>query len=89
MKRYFLFQCAPARNAYRPRGMFHWMTLPTAGGCIGVLTEEGARVPADWRPLPSLLSTTAAGLRDYGCQPSDTIYQAAVKISHTHPEFSP
>lgn len=88
MKRYFLFDKPPERNSYRPRGQFYWMTLP-CGRCIGVLTEEGGYVPLDWFPLPQLTNSTAAGLREFGCLPSDTMYQAAVKLSHINEHFHP
>lgn len=88
MKRYFRFQTPPERNAYRPRGLFYWLRLPS-GGCLGVLTEEGGHTLPGWVALPGLLTMTGAGLCDFGCQPSDTMYQAAVKLGKVNENFHP
>lgn len=88
MKRYFKFESAPPRNAYRPRGAFVWMSLPS-GGCIGVLEEEGAERPLEWSTYPALTETTPAGIQDFGCLLTDTMYQAAVKLGRVHEAFYP
>lgn len=44
--------------------------------------DSGAEPAPEWTPLPHLLdSATGAGLKDYGCLPTDTMFQTAKKLA--------
>jgi len=88
VKSYHTFKTPPDPATYRPRGFYHWMSL-TAGGYVCVL-DSGAKPHGTWTPLPHLLdSTAAAGLTDYGCLATDTMFQAARKLAQANPFFEP
>jgi hypothetical protein len=88
MKRYFTFANPPDPKTYRAVCFYHYLALPS-GGHIGVLLEESAPVPSDWTELPHLLEGKAAGLKDHGCAPTDTTYQAAKKLAAINKHFHP
>ena len=88
MKTYYTFTTPPDLASYHPRGHYHWMTCPS-GGYVCVL-DSGAEPYADWTALPHLLDhTTGAGLKDHGCAPSDTMFQAAKKLAAVNRFFHP
>lgn len=88
LKTYYTFSAPPDLNTYHPRGHYHWMNLPS-GGYVCVL-DSGAEPAPGWGALPHLLDhTTGAGLTDYGCVASDTMFHAARKLARAHPRFAP
>ena len=87
MKEYFTFTTPPAPT-FKPRGWAHWMSLPS-GGYVCAL-DSGADPAPEWTPLPHLLdSATGAGLKDYGCLPTDTMFKAARKLAVVNKFFMP
>lgn len=90
MKRYYTFQTPPDVTTYRPRGSYHWMSLPKAGGYLCVVMDEETDPHPDWAELPHLLDgATAAALKDFGCLPTDTMFQAAKKLAAVNRFFRP
>ena len=88
MKTYHTFTKPPDLAKYHPRGHYHWMSLPS-GGYVCVL-DSGAEPYSDWTPLPHLLDhTKGAGLTDFGCASTDTMFQAAKKLAVVNPHFHP
>ena len=87
MKTYHTFT-TPPDPTYRPRGWAHWIRCPS-GGYVCAL-DTGAEPDPTWTPLPDLLDhTTGAGLKDYGCLPTDTMFQASMKLSVVNKFFTP
>lgn len=88
MKTYYTCATTPDVTKYHPRGHYHCMTLPS-GGWVCVL-DSGAEPAPEWTPLPHLLDhTTGAGLKDFGCSPNDTMFQAAKKLAAVNRFFHP
>ena len=88
MKTYHTFTTPPDVTTYHPRGHYHWMSLPS-GGYVCVL-DSGAEPHPDWTPLPHLLDhTKGAGVTDFGCAATDTMFQAAKKLAAVNRHFHP
>lgn len=88
MKTYYTFTTPPDLTTYHPRGHYHWMSCPS-GGYVCVL-DSGADPHPSWTALPELLDhTKGAGLTDFGCVATDTMFQAAKKLSKANPLFRP
>jgi hypothetical protein len=88
MKRYFTFTTPPDVTAYHPNGRYHWMSL-ASGGYVCVL-DSGSEPAPSWTELPHLLdSSRGAGLTDFGCLPTDTMFQTAQKLSAVNRYFRP
>ena len=88
LKTYYTFSAPPDLNTYHPRGHYHWMELPS-GGYVCVL-DSGAEPAPGWAALPHLLDHIAgAGLKDFGCVPTDTMFQAAKKLAVANRFFHP
>lgn len=88
MKTYHTFTTLPDPAVYQPRGFAHWMSCPS-GGYVCVL-DSGAEPEATWTSLPHLLDgSTGAGLKDFGCLPTHTMFQTARKLGVVSKFFKP
>ena len=89
MKTYHTFTTPPDVTKYHPRGHYHWVKAPS--GIYICVLDSGAVPEASWTPLPHLLEhATAAGLTDFGCVATDTMFQAATKLGkNVHRFFHP
>ncbi len=89
MKRYFTFATPPDPATYHPRSFYHWVALPS-GGHICVMMDGEADAHSTWTELPHLLdATSGAGLTDFGCVATDTMFQAAKKLAKVNRFFHP
>ena len=70
MKRYFTFSTPPDTTTYRPRGLYHYVSLP-GQDYICVVEHELVETPNDWTELTHLLGPSAANFNGINGTPGE------------------